>query len=474
MSDDFDRLPAPLASLSGAERYFRAEWLVNVQRTASGAPMVTADYAARQGAQVRFVDLRAEAELTGPLGHIPGADWVPRERVDSLAQRLPPGAHVVLVSGTGRRAEALARALEEGGHPFVAGLLGGMALWKELGFGITRDRAILGRRDALRPLLEVRPHPGALTEADVLAHVKDPEQVRTVRMAALLVHARLSCVDGRDASGVIGTPGGDVGELVLGLAALEQVTGLTLAQETVAQLLHRRHDAFGRCYLHSDYDAARLLAAALRADARFEAALAQVHTPEQWRAFLHAPPPALRGPLLEALVEPKHLGCGHLKKLGLHSQAYGVREGLLTLVLRAFWEELWAGGDPEHVVLFGGHEEQAVLNVRLASPVRAFSSVPLVSPQVDGRQVFINHPQVSAFMRQELAHFLLRQSDLLPVAESQAPALFAAIEALAARQLGLTLGALAKGLPVFDVTFDGAEVSAQRTGSVPAAPKAVP
>jgi hypothetical protein len=83
--------------------------------------------------------------------------------------------------------------------------------------------------------------------------------------------------------------------------------------------------------------------------------------------------------------------------------------------------------------------------------------------------VFINHPQVSAFMRQELAHFLLRQGDLLPVSEAQAPALIAAIETLAARQLGLTLGALAAGLPVFDVTFDGAEVQAKRTDSIPGA-----
>ena len=32
---------------------------------------------------------------------------------------------------------------------------------------------------------------------------------------------RLSCVDGRDDSGVMGTPGGDAGEFLLALAAVE-------------------------------------------------------------------------------------------------------------------------------------------------------------------------------------------------------------------------------------------------------------
>jgi hypothetical protein len=47
--------------------------------------------------------------------------------------------------------------------------------------------------------------------------------VRWVKMAALLLHGKSSCVDGRDDHGVIGTPGGDAGEFLLALTSIERV-----------------------------------------------------------------------------------------------------------------------------------------------------------------------------------------------------------------------------------------------------------
>jgi hypothetical protein len=109
-----------------------------------------------------------------------------------------------------------------------------------------------------------------------------------------------------------------------------------------------------------------------------------------------------------------------------------------------------------------------VVNVRLDDEVRPFTKIPLVSPMAGGTQLFVNHPQVASLLRGELVAFLAQQRDLLAVAPGFREALGAAIDRLAGRHLGHTLGTLAAGLPVFDVTFDAqGRVTVAQAGEVP-------
>ena len=119
--------------------------------------------------------------------------------------------------------------------------------------------------------------------------------------------------------------------------------------------------------------------------------------------------------------------------------------------MEAFWTAVWAGyAEFEHVTLGGAHAEQAVLSVRLDDPVWPFTEVPLIRPTVGERQVFVYHPQVAQYLRVQTARFLSRRGF---VAEAEVAALAERMDALGAQQLGATLGALAHGLPVFDVVF---------------------
>lgn len=455
----------PIGVLPQAERMFRVNWVANLDRSPSGVPLHEPEFVARQGRGVRIVDVREPDELLGPLGHIPGCDFIPRDRAMTLRERLSPLTPVILVSRGGERASELAHALERAGMRMVAALRGGMIAWRALGFASVRDDSLLQRRDVLAEVTSEKVRePGPLTSEELEAHVGDPRSVRWVKLAAILLHGRQACVDGRDDSSVVGTPGGDAGEFMLGLGAVERVLGRPLTRAVVTKLLRRRLDTFGRFYMHTDIAAGNRFIAALRGDSRLTQAIGTTYEALEWRQWLSEPPLEARPPLLEHFTDPQHMGCGHLRLMLQNPEQYEIRSALVLDFLRAFFSTRWAGApEMENVVLPGGHQEGAVVNVRVEGQLHAYSWVPLLSPAYAGTQMFVNHPQVSGFLRQELAAFLGEQQDLW--GEPLDPArVLAELEGLAGRQLGATLGHLAKGLPIYDLTFlreGGTRVEAQ-------------
>jgi hypothetical protein len=81
--------------------------------------------------------------------------------------------------------------------------------------------------------------------------------------------------------------------------------------------------------------------------------------------------------------------------------------------------------------------------------------------------MFVNHPHVASFLRRQMARWLTQQHDLC-AALPPAAALYEAMQTLHQQQLGATLGELAAGLPVFDVTVnpDG-RADVKSSGSIP-------
>lgn len=453
-------------------RLARLSFRTAVRRDAAGVPHVPPEFVAEQGQYVRIVDVREPAELTGALGHIPAVTSVPMGALARIPEVLQRDTLLVLVSGTGRRAAVAASYLEALGMERVAALEGGMEAWKKLGFSTPRDEASIRRelarlppghgRDG-KPLAPVEKGT-RLTAGQILDHVGDPGSVRWVKLAAFLLHGKRSCVDGRDDKGVIGTPGGDAGELLLSLAAAEAVRGEPFSDDDVRRVLRDHLDTFGRFYMHSDMHAMNtLIVDGLRKDPRVVPHVEHVWEPEEWRAFHRSPPEEVREALLEHLVKPANMGCGHLRFV-LTQPDYGVREGLSRAVLRAFHELRWEGSpELEWVVLGGEHVEGAVIEVVIDGELRSYTRIPLVSPQVDGLQMFVSHPQVTAHLRRETAAFLVERG-LVPAAAAHD--LLAEIERRGQSQLGATLARLARGLPVFRVTFGDGAPRVEQTGTV--------
>lgn len=475
-----DSLIPPIGAVPQAERMFRINWVANLRKTPSGVPFVIADFVAKQGRKVRVIDVRTADELTGTLGYVPGSDWIPLERIASLVNRVDRDDPVILVSGGEERSHDATAALKKAGMRFVAFMVGGVMAWRDLGYSTTRDASILDRRDLLRDVDDVVDEPpDAVTAEDVQRHVGDRLSVKWIKLPALLVRGLVSCVDGRDDSGVIGSPGGDVGELLVGLRALEKMMRRDLSDAEVSTLLARRLDVFGRFYMHTDVTASNNAVDALRSDPRFDAALSNVDEALEWRKFWASPPRHVREALLEHALDPNHIGCGHLRLELTRSKDYDTREGLVRAVLRSFHEKRWEGApEMELVPLAGGHTERAVLNVRIGGPLLPFSRIPLVSPAVGGAQVFVHHPRVTSYLRKQLAQFLALQIDILGTSSSSSSSgvrhpqlidpeeLHVEMERLGAMQLGKTLDELAKGLPIYDVTFHGEERVEVRAGGV--------
>ncbi len=441
-----------------AERLVRVNFVERRVRNAAGVPVVPPEYAADAGRRVALIDVRDEPELTGPLGHIPGVVHVPLAEVARIPQVLGLDQVVVLISNHTDRAGRAASYLEALGMDFVAAMDGGMRTWKAM--GLATSRLTLYRDRPLKKLDPPAPPPadGLLTQALIEQHVGRRGSVKWMTLAAFLTRGRRSCVDGRDDHGVIGTPGGDTGEFALALAAYEAVTGVVLEQPQIDALLRAWLDTFGRFYLHNDTPTVNALIPTLRADPRLTKTLEPLSQPMQWRNFLRQPPMEARAPLLEHYTTPAAMGCGHLKLMTLHPERYGVRPGLVPQVMSAFWRTRWSGAvEPEYVILGGSHGEGAVVSVTLDEELWTFSKVPLLSPNVDGVQMFVNHPQVARQLRAHVAEFLLRAESLVPKKPSDPSALVETVHALGQRHLEATVGVLAAGLPVFEVRFHHGE-----------------
>jgi rhodanese-related sulfurtransferase len=454
----------PLTDLSDPDVLLRENWEAQRRVGADDTPRLPSSFVAGAGPRVWIVDVRDDAELTGPLGHIPGIYRVPFARLSEIATQLDAAAPLVLVCDTDGRSSTGARFLSALGMTTVAALDGGMIEWRANGFGVSRDPAILARTLS-RPapghgsdgrLLSAAGRGKHLRREEIAAHLGDPAKVRRVKLAAFLLATQTSCVDGREDRAIIGTPGGDAGELLLGLAAVEAVTGREVDLAAVPELVRAFADTFGGIYLHTDNHALNSLARSLRGDPRLEAAVAPLDRIDDWERLLRRPRPELREALLEHLLEPEHIGCGHLKLALTRSGDYRVRAALVTTFFEAFYRGLWQGApDLVWVVLGGEHAEGAVVQVLMEEPLQPFTEVPMIAPSIGGLQMFVNHPQVLAYLREQTAHFLVnRAGRVLGLSERASTDLFEAIPAIGQVQAEATLEALAAGLPVFVAHFD--------------------
>ena len=169
----------------------------------------------------------------------------------------------------------------------------------------------------------------ALTRQQVAAHLRAPDAIDWVRLARLLHDRPLSCVDGRDEHAVLGTPGGHAGEYIVLLTVIEALTGKDTNPATLGDSFDRFLDSFGAFYMHTDTHALENLANALAAHPDFADVGTDLAAVE---AFVRSPGKRADA-LLPLLVQPDHVGCGHLKLQLLHPDEYGVRKELVELVI---------------------------------------------------------------------------------------------------------------------------------------------
>ena len=91
-----------------------------------------------RGDPVTIVDVREPHELTGELGHIPGAEHVPLASVESAARTWDREQEIVLVCRSGARSGRAAAALSSAGFARAMNMVGGMRAWNEAKLPVER------------------------------------------------------------------------------------------------------------------------------------------------------------------------------------------------------------------------------------------------------------------------------------------------------------------------------------------------
>jgi rhodanese-related sulfurtransferase len=447
------------------------------ERAPSGVLEVDPEWVAMHRDAVTLVDVREEDELRED-GHPPDVAWVPLAHLEEVAADWDRARPVALLCRSGRRSARGAALLEALGFERVASVTGGMREWMHAGLPVSHGsdvRALYARPRGTSPIsgaTSVGAHGEGASEGraameDATAGVLGGVRVQWVRVASLLFGGVASCIDGRETHPIIGTPGGDAGELLLLLTAAEDAGAPPFSEEEVAHLFEAYVDAFGRFYVHSDTRAIERLGDALRADPRFAAHRARLGDARAIEAFVRHPPHVLEAPLLDYLVMPAHVGCGHLRLQLEHPAEYHERQGLAAFVLRTTFRALWRTPERvDFVVLGGEHTESGVLVVHVEGEVHPWSWVPAVAPRNAARvgappgtaatSAFVVHPEVTDYLRRENAALLLAETPWLEARGQRAATLDRAhldeaLARLGALQWEATVARLGAGLPRHDV-----------------------
>lgn len=287
-----------------------------------------------------------------------------------------------------------------------------------------------------------------LTIEQIQKHLESDKNISWERAESLRGGTEESCVDGRQEKGLIGTPGGNAGEFILFLATIEKC-GQEIDESQLDSILERYFEKFGKFYIHTDKHALER---------------AEVSEDE-----LKSPPSEKRKEeLLETLTDTVNMGCGHLKLMIENAEEYGVRSELARKAIKSILRAYWETDNVDFEVLEGDHKEGAVVNVlvEIEGEITNNTEIPTISPNVGGAQMFVNHPQVSEFLRkledEELEYIMGVEGEAIDHDRFQEK-----IKELANQQLNSTVKRLAKGLPVYSIFFKNGKLDRiEQVGSV--------
>lgn len=246
-----------------------------------------------------------------------------------------------------------------------------------------------------------------------------------------------------------------MGEFIMGLTVAETLMQRQLSEAEVSVLFQRRLDAFGRFYMHTDQSCLDGLMDAIFEDPFLASRLTKPTNDFAKTALLRKVPADCRAKVMELLLQPKHIGCGHLRLMITEPETYRIREDLVRMAMKNYFYAGWEGAtECDYVVLSGRHEECGVANVTFTHDVHSFTLIPLIPPTIMGNQVFVNHELVASYLRTQQAEWFTSQTDILPLNQPAVTAFAPMMHLLADVHVKRTVGKLAANLPVYTLRFD--------------------
>src|SRR3989339_525375 len=159
------------------------------------------------------------------------------------------------------------------------------------------------------------------TSQEVLEHLQNPDNVKWERAGDLLGKLYGSCVDGREDGHIVGNPGGDIAILAEAVIANARIVGKELTLIELSRAFGWYLEVVGSVYMHTDHHALLHLGKSLQGDPRIGRKFANV---DDVLKFVQNPEPKQQLRLLDHLLEPNNIGCGHLKLMLQDPAAYGM------------------------------------------------------------------------------------------------------------------------------------------------------
>jgi hypothetical protein len=276
-----------------------------------------------------------------------------------------------------------------------------------------------------------------------------------LRLDRLKADVPISCIDGRQCGHTVGAPGGNMGEFILLLAVLEWYVDGVFDEAMVERFFDSYLRKFQRFYMHTDEEALERLGTYLSNLEQLAAFDGRLEDPRELAEFVRSVPTEFQELMLEALVMPAHVGCGHIKQILTSPKVYRVRLELAQRAMRVFFRHLWDGDrEVDFVVLGGAHDEQAVVSLHTRDMITDETLVPAISPWEREMSLFVNHTPALRYMRWRGLRLFL-QSGIHPGLEKLEPwTVILEVERLGERHFDETLSRLAPGLERWRVTFE--------------------
>ncbi len=297
------------------------------------------------------------------------------------------------------------------------------------------------------------------TQMEIAQYLKQKGVVRWVKLGELLESEYDACVDGRETNPIVGNPGGDVSRLAEAIIAVGTVAGRQFNPGEILKIFDWYLEHVGQFYMHTDEHAIHHLAEFLNEGyGAKRMAGKKFHTPAEMYNYVRNPDPRLQVFLSRYLLDPRFVGCGHMKLMMTKPHQYGMSEKVLRSLSVAFFDTMW--NDPEKSALLaypmlpGDHKEGAVVNIVISdSELTDKTMVPMVAPTDQKISVFVNHPQVVKFLNKKVAYLLAKEGkSVIKDLEVDPDAVVAHMEHLQNEGVRQTVSALAWGLPVY--TFE--------------------
>jgi len=215
---------------------------------------------------------------------------------------------------------------------------------------------------------------------------------------AHVLQTHFQSTDPRGQDRELATIGGDLGEFLMVLGAMES----TMSEEISAEDTHTKFKAYltamskEKFFFNIDSDG-------------IDAFKKYCGCPN---LNIADPPDAKKDLLLNATSDAATMGDEFFRKVITDPAAFGLRAELVQNVVGAFFKTMWDKSDPLHrrikfVLLKGKFEPKATIMVHTPGYCNSQLLAPMISPELCGKQMSIYHGDAAVLLRTEMAGILL-------------------------------------------------------------------